>query len=372
MRVGLLTADLSHAHGWAHYSLSLLLALRDAGADVTVIAARNSPDVPGVTVHRLLPPLVPAGRGLLLAQMGAVGALRAALSGCDVVHAAVEPFAPAAAWSAAGRPLFVTAHGSYTGLLARRRWPAGALYRRALRQGTLICVSQHTAQMAAAALPGARTVVITNGIDPARFDYLPPLDAPKHGPTVLAVGAVKPRKGTLELVRALAVVRRTIPDAQGVIIGALDVEPGYTAQVRAEIAALGLTDSVHLLGHVPEATLLAWYGAADVFALPARDVGGRFEGFGLVYLEAGAAGLPVIGTTGCGAEDAIHDGVTGLLLPLAQVTDALPGAIIALLSDPARAARMGAAGRAWARTQTWARAAQQTLALYGSAAASPG
>jgi phosphatidylinositol alpha-1,6-mannosyltransferase len=119
---------------------------------------------------------------------------------------------------------------------------------------------------------------------------------------------------------------------------------------------------------VPEATLLAWYGAADVFALPARDVGGRFEGFGLVYLEAGAAGLPVIGTTGCGAEDAIHDGVTGLLLPPSQVTDALPGAIIALLSDPARAARMGAAGRAWARTQTWARAAQQTLALYAAAA----
>lgn len=366
MRVGLLAADLSHAHGWAHYSLSLLLALRAAGADVTVIAARNSPDVDGVAVHRLLPALVPAQRGLIAAQLRAVPALRAALRGCAVVHAAVEPFALAAAWSAGGRPLFVTAHGSYTGLLARRRWPAGALYRRALCRGTLVCVSQYTAQSAASALPGARAVVIPNGIDPARFSHLPPLAAPKRGPTVLAVGAVKPRKGTLELVRALAAVRRTIPDVQGVIIGTLDVEPGYAAQVRAEIAALGLADSVHLLGHVPEAELLAWYGAADAFVLPARAVDGRFEGFGLAYLEAGAAGLPVIGTTDGGAADAVEDGVTGLLLPPAQVTDALPGAIVALLSDPARAAQMGAAGRARARAQTWARAAQQTLALYES------
>ncbi len=368
MKVGLLTADLTHAHGWAHYSLSLLLALRDAGADVTVIAARSSPDVAGLTVHRLLPTLVPAERGLLLAQARAVPAVRAALRGCDVVHAAVEPFAPAAAWSAAGRPLLVTAHGSYVGLLAGRRGLAGALYRRALRQATLVCVSQFTAQNVTAALPGARTTVIPNGIDPARFDHLPPLAAPKRGPTVLAVGAVKPRKGTLELVRALAVVRQTIPDAQGVIIGTLDAEPGYAAQVRAEIAALGLADSVHLLGHVPEETLLAWYGAADVFALPALNVGGRFEGFGLAYLEASAAGLPVIGTTGCGAEDAVVDGVTGLLVPQSQVTDALPGAIIALLSDPARAARMGAAGRQRARAQTWARAAQRMLALYRTTA----
>lgn len=369
MRVGLLTADLTHAHGWAHYSLSLLLALRDAGANVTVIAARNSPDVDGVTVHQLLPALVPAERGLLLAQAQAVPAVRAALRGCHVVHAAVEPFAPAAAWSAGGRPLLVTAHGSYVGLLAGRRWPAGALYRRALRQATLVCVSQFTAQNVAAALLGARTTVIPNGIDPARFHHLPPLAAPKHGPTVLAVGAVKPRKGTLELVRALAVVRQTIPDAQGVIIGTLDAEPGYAAQVRAEIAALGLADSVHLLGHLPERELLAWYGAADVFALPALNVGGRFEGFGLAYLEASAAGLPVIGTTGCGAEDAVVDGVTGLLVPQSQVTDALPGAIIALLSDPARAAQMGAAGRQRARAQTWTRAAQQVLALYESVAA---
>jgi len=365
MRVGLLAADLSHAHGWAHYSLSLLLALRAAGADVTVIAARNSPDVDGVALQRLLPALVPAQRGLIAAQLRAVPAVRAALRGCAVVHAAVEPFALAAAWSAGGRPLFVTAHGSYTGLLARRRWPAGALYRRALRRGTLLCVSHYTARSAAAALPGARAVVVANGIDAARFAHLPPA-APKRGPTVLAVGAVKPRKGTLELVRALAAVRRTIPDVQGVIVGALDVEPGYTAQVRAEIAALGLADSVRLAGHVPERELLSWYGAADVFALPARDVGGRFEGFGLAYLEAGAAGLPVIGTTDGGAADAVEDGVTGLLLPPAQVTDALPGAIVALLSDPARAAQMGAAGRARARAQTWARAAQQTLALYES------
>ncbi len=170
---------------------------------------------------------------------------------------------------------------------------------------------------------------------------------------MLSVGAVKARKGTLELVQALA----KLPGVGGTIVGSLTLEPEYVAQVKAEIARLDLGDRVSLTGRIPDADLLRRYAEADVFALPSLNVGWKFEGYGLSLIEASAAGLPVIGTLGCGAEDAITDGVTGCLIPQTDLAQGLADAIGRLLADPDQAARLGAAGRAWAATQTWDRAA---------------
>ena len=123
------------------------------------------------------------------------------------------------------------------------------------------------------------------------------------------------------------------------------------------------------MGQVDEETLLGWYAAAQVFALPSLNVGSRFEGFGLAHLEASAAGLPVISTRDCGVEDAIVDGVTGLLLPQERLSETLAAAILTLLRDPQRARRMGAAGRAHAQEQTWDKVAQEQIALYAQLAA---
>lgn len=364
MHIGFLTSDLSHKHGWAHYSLSLLQALRQAGVVMTIVAAHNSPDVEGLSLHRLLPNTQPAGKYSLLRSLRATPDAGRVLRDCDLIHATIEPYAPIGAWLAAGRPFVVTGHGSYVDLLPHRRWPAGRIYHRALKRSHLACVSHYTATVARQVLPGVATTVIPNGIDPQRFADLPLAGVQKQGPTVLSVGAVKLRKGTLELVRAMATVCQTVPAAQCVIIGSLDAAPGYTEQIVAEINALGLANQVHLLGHVPEATLMAWFGAADVFALPSMNVGRKFEGYGLAHMEASAAGLPVIGTTDCGTEDAIDDGITGLLVSQSAVTDALPGAIIALLTNPQRAAQMGAAGRERARLHTWANVAHRMIAFY--------
>ncbi len=366
LRVGLVTSDLTHAHGWAHYSLSLLLALQRAGVEVTVIASRNSPNVPGVKVHKLLPALVPAERGLLAQQFRALPQAHALLQDCTVLHVTVEPFAPLGMMLAGRRPLHLTAHGSYVQMLPRRRWPVGWLYQRAFRRVRLVCVSHYTARVAQAVLPGLAPVVINNGVDIERFAHLPPLDMPNCGPTVLAVGAVKPRKGTLELVRAMAVVRQQVPDAQCIIIGSLYTMPDYAAQVQAAVVELGLQQNVHLLGHVPESTMLGWYGAADVFALPSMNSGDRFEGYGLVHMEASAAGLPVIGTRDCGAEDAVIHNETGLLISQTRITEELPQAIMALLADPARAAQMGTAGKAHAQQHTWDHVAERMIALYNA------
>ncbi len=365
MHLGLLASDLSHRHGWAHHCLSLIQALQHAGVQMTVITSHNGPDVDELEQHRLLPDTNPMQKNLLLHTLTRAPEVGRLLRDCDLVHAMIEPYAPVGAWVAAGRPFMVTAHGSYIDLLTRRRQPVGTIYRWAFKRARpIVCVSRYTARVIGEILPGARLDVINNAVDPAHFADLPKNAVEKRGPTVLAVGAVKLRKGTLELVRAMNAVREAVPDVQCILIGSTDAEPGYSHQVAAEINVLGLQDCVHLLGHVPEETKLAWYGAADVFALPSMHVGRRFEGFGLIYLEASASGLPVIGTLASGAEDAIEHGVTGLLVPQSGVTGATADAIISLLRDPERASRMGAAGRTAAQARTWDSAAQQWLALY--------
>ncbi len=377
MRIGFLTSDLVHHHGWGHYTLSLIRALRNAGIEVRVISARNSPPVEGLPITPLLPVPVPRESRFVLKTMLQAPRVRFLLRDCDIIHAPAEPFAPLAAWAAGKRPFFITGHGSYV-RVDKQRWPTSLVYKWAFRRGLVVCVSHYTARVLESILPGVHTTVVNNGVDADRF--VPLRDnagagqgaahddtVQKRGPTVLSVGAVKRRKGTLELVQAMAVVRERVPNAQCVILGSLEMEPEYVGRVQAGVVELNLENCVRLLGSVPNETLMSWYGAADLFVLPSINDGWKFEGYGLVHMEASAAGLPVIGTTDCGAEDAVDDGVTGLLVRQDNLADGLPQAIISILTDPARAQQMGAAGREKARRQTWDRVARQMIALYEAA-----
>jgi phosphatidylinositol alpha-1,6-mannosyltransferase len=109
----------------------------------------------------------------------------------------------------------------------------------------------------------------------------------------------------------------------------------------------------------------AW-AAADVFVMPARtEPGGDTEGYGLVFLEAGLRGLPVIGGRGAGAEEAVIHGVTGLLLDDPSDAAALAAVLRCLADDPVRGKLLGAAGRrrvlAAHRPAHLARAVQRAL-----------
>ena len=133
--------------------------------------------------------------------------------------------------------------------------------------------------------------------------------------------------------------------------------------VEQQVERYGLRDCVHLVGMISDEELRGWYQHADVFALPSLNVGKRFEGFGLVFLEASAAGLPVIGTRGSGIEEAIIEGQTGLLVDQDDV-GALAASITRVLGDEALRARLGAAGRAYAQTQDWSVIARDVAAVY--------
>jgi phosphatidylinositol alpha-1,6-mannosyltransferase len=180
-------------------------------------------------------------------------------------------------------------------------------------------------------------------------------------PVVVCVSRLVRRKGQDTLLKAWPKIKEKVPDAALLIVSGGPRE----AALHKLSERTRLTPSVRFTGPVPAAELPAHYAAGDVFAMPCRTRRGGLdvEGLGIVYLEASATGLPVVGGDSGGAPDAILDGETGYVVP-GRDTGALAERLIALLSDPATARAMGDKGRAWVeRDWSWDLTAARLRAL---------
>ena len=154
---------------------------------------------------------------------------------------------------------------------------------------------------------------------------------------VLFVGNLIPRKGLLTLLTALAAMA---PERWRLsVIGSRAADPGHARKVDAFVEERGLRDNVHVADHIDDRSLAGELRAHHVLAVPSR-----YEGFGIVYLEAMGNGVVPIGTRAGGASEIIEHGANGFLVPpgdhraLAGILDRL-AADRAYLSDLARAAR---------------------------------
>ncbi len=191
--------------------------------------------------------------------------------------------------------------------------------------------------------------VVPCGIDSGRFR---PLDdheraevRSRHGlgdgPLVLSLSRLVPRKGMDVLIDAAACLRHRVPDLQVAIGGS-----GRDAdRLRKRAATTGAP--VRFLGRVPDDELAAVYGCADVYAMLCRNRWGGLEqeGFGIVFLEAAAAGVPQVAGDSGGASEAVVDGETGFVVDDPTDVDAVAAAIERLLTDADLRERMAVAGR---------------------------
>ncbi|MFJ6611858.1 glycosyltransferase family 4 protein [Streptomyces sp. NPDC091289] len=168
-------------------------------------------------------------------------------------------------------------------------------------------------------------------------------------PVILCAARLVPRKGQDTLIRALPAVRRAVPDAMLLLTG----DGPYAGALRRLAARTGVADAVVLAGGQPHAAMPEHYAACDVFAMPCRTRrrGLEVEGLGIVFLEAAAAGLPVLVGDSGGAPDTVRDGETGHVVDGRDVV-AVADRLVALLRDRAAAAAMGEKGRAWVR-EAW-------------------
>jgi len=377
-RVLVLTHSLSEVDGVGRYGVGTLRELAPLCDGIDVYTGRThrglSADLPaqGVTVHEVLPmdhfPFQSLPKLFRTVLLSLPTLLRAA-SRADVVHSFSDyPMGWLAVLVArlSGRPVVVSGHGTYSvtpcSMPVHRRL-IGWMFRRTDRFLT----------GSAFALEQVRRVADPHGAEVVPYGCTPgDYSAAAAGgevpgvpsPFVLCVGEVKQRKGYTTSVPAFLRAWRQEPSLHYAIVGRFVADEPYHLALRAQIAEAGADDHVHFLGNIGEARKVALMRGCTAFLLtPMTSDEGGFEAFGLVFLEAGAAGRPVIGVADSGAQDAITDGSNGFLRPREDL-DGLAGALVALVREPALAARMGAAGRARAEGQTWAAAATRVRAIY--------
>jgi glycosyltransferase-like protein len=222
---------------------------------------------------------------------------------------------------------------------------------------------------------GVDAEVVTNGVDGPRFARPSSVDGSDLRARIgargrflfLTVGGIEPRKGSLELVEALARVRTVIsPPPLLALVGGHSFQDhdAYRQQVLDRAARLGVPvgQAVALLGTVPDEELPRWYHTADAFVFPSRK-----EGWGLALLEALAAGLATVATDipvfreFLGGQDA-------LLVPAGDA-GALGDAMVRVASDPELRDRLGHRGPRVAGRFTWRRCAEQHATIYRRLAA---
>lgn len=198
--------------------------------------------------------------------------------------------------------------------------------------------------------------VVPPGVDPDRFVPLDdeqrakaraPFDLPADGRVVVSLSRLVPRKGMDVLIEAASRLAPERPDVVVAIGGA-----GRDRQ-RLERLVERTGAPVRLLGRVPDDDLPALYGCADVYAMVCRNrwAGLEQEGFGIVFLEAAACGVPQVAGASGGAAEAVEDGETGLVVDAPRDAGAVARALASLLDDPERRRRMGAAARRRARSE---------------------
>ncbi len=249
------------------------------------------------------------------------------------------------------RPYAVVLHGAEVAVPGRL--PVGSsLLARVLRSASLvICAGGYPAREATrAAGTELPTVVVPPGVDTDRFRPLDvgerdsvrsDLGLPIDAPLVVAVSRLVPRKGMDTLIRAAARLRSSHPDLVVAIAG--------SGRDRRRLE--GLVDStgapVRLLGRVPDELLPGLYGAGDVFAMPCRSRWGGLEqeGFGIVFVEAAAAGVAQVAGESGGAAEAVEHGRTGLVVGPSRVVEGVAGALSDLLDDDDRRLEMGRRAR---------------------------
>jgi phosphatidylinositol alpha-1,6-mannosyltransferase len=232
----------------------------------------------------------------------------------------------------------------------------------------IIAISAFTAQ-SVQKYSGTKTPlqVIHVGVNLGRFDTPVSVDEiiKRYGnkKILLTVGGLKRRKGQDVVLRALGELRRKRDDFHYLIVGSDEEGDSYITEMRAIVEEKKLHDRVTFVGSINDKELVRYFHAAYVYIHTPRVIHWNFEGFGIVYLEAGACHKPVIASDSGGVRDAVIEGKTGLIVPENDYLKTAE-AIEKLLDNPDLARSMGNAGYEYAREHDWSRIASKYIDMY--------
>lgn len=363
MKIGLVCPYIYPENGGVAQHVRFLYEnLRQRGHDVRVLTASHGPqrssegDIIRLGVGFSVP--INASMGTLtfspryLSQIGAM----LDREQFDVLHFH-EPFVPFLSLFLLreSASVNVATFHAYAGFSPSYEFGSRALRGYAARLHGRIAVSAAARHFIDRFFPGDYKV-IPNGVDVGRFAGAVPIARWQDGtPNVLFVGRHEPRKGLLDLLKAHRILRKTGSQTRLLVVGSGPQE----REARRYVATRGL-QGVEFLGRVSDAQKAQLFRTADVFASPAT--GG--ESFGIVLLEAMAAGTPIVCSDIHGYKGVVRRGREGLLVPPRDPKE-LALAIHRLLDDPTLRREMGAAGQARAEEFSWPRVTAKVDDYYG-------
>lgn len=363
-KIAILTNSLDPLDGgWGRYSRELATHLKKSGQDLVVFVEGERGHAPQIIEGITVIPGLKTGSNPTLLNLWSIVQdylwLKNQMKDVDLIHAFVEHHIFAA--SMLRKPYVVTAHGTYAPL-----YLSHPMYKYFARNSfskakACLCVSEFTRTKVLEAMPQMQnTQFIPNGVDTEKFA----IQKIEKVPGFITVGALKRRKGQDTTIRAFAKVAKEFPSATCTIVG--DQTGPFFDTLKELAVTLQISNQVHFVSDITDEELVHLYNQSLAFVLSSRvDNWGNFEGFGLVFLEAGACGIPMLGTTGGGAAPIIKDGENGFLFEPEDELK-LSEHMRYLLSHPEQSKRMGQNARVLAESFSWSDISTKVVNVYNS------
>lgn len=264
------------------------------------------------------------------------------------------------------RPYILATHGSeIIRILSGHNWMKVEAWaaRKSIKHATSVfAISNYTAELDLRLLARERDIhVIPNGVNIEQFKpsskKISTLNKwiqvdHDHPFVMLTVSTLTRRKGQIQIIKAMELLKEKYPQIVYIIVG----DGPERSNLENEVQRGKLKDQVYFLGLVPYIEVLEFYHNANLFILTSRLIVDHpiegIEGFGIVFLEANACGLPVIGSRVGGIPDVVKEGETGLLVDPENPAE-IADAIEILMNDEALRNRLGQNGIQWAREHDW-------------------
>jgi len=271
------------------------------------------------------------------------------------------------------KPIFITALGTFS-VLPFYSW------RRPLavwtcKNARIIAISDYTKKEINKILPDLDIKVICPGFDlnfwsgaEVRLQEFPEvgLQYKKFKPYILSVGAIKSRKGYHNSIRAFGIVAQKIKNLNYVIVGQMYEESEYMNELKKIIKEYNIQSRVFFIGSgIDDGKLLGFYRNAELFLLIPAKKNHHFEGFGIVYLEAAASGLPIVAAYNSGATSAVKENHNAILTPQND-SRGIADAVLKILSDNSLRSNLENNSREWVKKFDWGKIIINYIEIYNA------
>lgn len=357
MRILFLNDSVDIKSGIGRYAWEIIRRVQERGAEVVVLTRKKSDfDFVKPVLHDSY-----SSRAVFVSVPNA----RKYIKQCDIIHALDGyPYGIIGALANVGieKPLVINGVGTYSVLPLEQFFKKDLLKWSYKKADKVLCISNFTQREILKRVKLNNTQVVNLGVDYEKFQQAAEIRKP--GRAIVSVGALKPRKGYHVAIPALAQVKKKYPDVKYHIVGDQS-HAEYFQELQGLVKKHDLEANIVFWQNIEDEQLLKLYGQSDIFLLTPLNIDNNFEGFGLVYLEANAAGLPVIGSSNCGAEDIIRHDHNGLLVSQNDI-DSTASAVLRLLDNPELARKMGEAGKMIAKEMSWDKTVDQYFKIYNS------